>query len=725
MGRHKKRVMVGNLQRSGLSAFDHLERAALFPEHRATELEKALTAISRELSAAGTALLRPHSAGGSLQITYAGEKARALRRRLDPYREAPLGDVGAALSGNPRLVPGLELVCLPLKPKTSHAGGLWVVWVGAGTGPFLPDGAVERFRSALESFLEVEDKERLYLRNPANPLDRDLARALREGDEQALPALLAFTRTVGGADIAYWGAVHDDVVDVGWQLGAEDRGFGFQLPLGQGVGGRAFAQDSPLLVPDYRNCPYRYPGVSDVTDSEKVRSVLAVPVHGADQRRGAVLYAVRRAVDAFDPAERIMLRRLARNIEPVPGLGPPPKQFSVPGRDRLRESRSGLREVMLNADQVTDVEAWLEDLVRGPAILVDDRGRPYAARNNDRLEQLLAAPGGQEPPWAVPLEEPATKTARGRLYLWPSVDLPPGGWPDFLEDTAAACNIVIDRAEESHERLHRRRAQWLRGVEGGSAEPGLRREGNRLGLPADRGEVWAVAWSGRRLGSAGQREQTRLRMLAEDVALDALGSPLIFLEEGLAALLLKDLGQTSPSGVRDELLRVLGSGPVWLVHGGFYGSFEELGAALLQTVRAARRVRDEAGERYVLEVGDGGLDALLENPRLSNDLLSFADNLLAPITAYDERNGTQLTVTLCLTLTSGSTQEVARRLYVHANTVRYRSRRAEEILGRDLAVPKERAAATLAAFVWLQRRSVPSGPTNGLPVAEAAGARLK
>ena len=43
-----------------------------------------------------------------------------------------------------------------------------------------------------------------------------------------------------------------------------------------------------------------------------------------------------------------------------------------------------------------------------------------------------------------------------------------------------------------------------------------------------------------------------------------------------------------------------------------------------------------------------------------------------------------------------------RRLFVHANTVRYRMRRAEQILGHGLASPKDRVAMTLAAFIWVR-----------------------
>jgi DNA-binding PucR family transcriptional regulator len=53
-------------------------------------------------------------------------------------------------------------------------------------------------------------------------------------------------------------------------------------------------------------------------------------------------------------------------------------------------------------------------------------------------------------------------------------------------------------------------------------------------------------------------------------------------------------------------------------------------------------------------------------------------------------------------MTLDSSSEVARRHHVHENTVRYRMRRAGEILGRDLGSSRERVAFGLAAFAWLR-----------------------
>ena len=100
-----------------------------------------------------------------------------------------------------------------------------------------------------------------------------------------------------------------------------------------------------------------------------------------------------------------------------------------------------------------------------------------------------------------------------------------------------------------------------------------------------------------------------------------------------------------------------------------------------------------------------GLDGLLENSRISEELAAFANRMLKPLLDHDAGGNSKLTETFCLTLTLGSPTRAARRLYVHENTVRYRMGRAQKLLGRDLSLPKEHTALTLAAFSWLRAAS--------------------
>lgn len=237
---------------------------------------------------------------------------------------------------------------------------------------------------------------------------------------------------------------------------------------------------------DYQNCQYRYPGVNDVTDGERVRSTLAIPLRGADPQSGAVLYAVRREISPFSPAERALLLRLGRSTEPVPGLRPSPRRFLPSDEDRIKMAKAELRRALLDSKGAQDMESCLGRLIKGPAILADRAGRPYVPANAERFEHLRTS---LRDPKVVPLAVPGSSGRRGDLYLWPSVELPLPGWPDLPDDAAAVCNVVLDRAEQAHDRLDHARSHWLRGIAEGKTRPASRREGNRLGLPVDRGEV--------------------------------------------------------------------------------------------------------------------------------------------------------------------------------------------------------------------------------------------
>jgi hypothetical protein len=376
-------------------------------------------------------------------------------------------------------------------------------------------------------------------------------------------------------------------------------------------------------------------------------------------------------------------------------------RFYFPHEDAyLPEKRSELRRILLRATRIQDIESWVERFVRGPAILTDVEERPYVLSNIDRFEELRRSSVSNEaPPQTVTLASHA-ESERGHLHIWSSVPVPPAGWPDFLDDVVTVCNIVLDRVARANDHLNRIRSRWLEEVME-KTTPQVRREGQRLGLPVDRGEVWALAWIGEIVESA---NYAQVKLLVQDVALDQLGSPLILMDDDVGIFLLGGPAHNQPSAVRDVLLRVFGPAPLWLVHGAVYDSFEGLRGSLLRAITTVKRFRQENNEQYVSGVGSLGLHSLLADPELSENLTSFANDLLEPLLAYDSDKDSRLTETLALALTVGSTEEVANRLHVHPKTVRYRIRRAEEILGKDLNSPTDRTALSMAAFVWTSRQ---------------------
>jgi len=148
------------------------------------------------------------------------------------------------------------------------------------------------------------------------------------------------------------------------------------------------------------------------------------------------------------------------------------------------------------------------------------------------------------------------------------------------------------------------------------------------------------------------------------------------------------------------LLKHCAPHPLWIVYGARYHSLHDLKMALTHAISLAQKARREKYGEYLLDIHTPGLDSLLENPRLAEDLSAFAARLLAPLTEYDSARGTHLTTTFVLAQTLGSAQAVADQLAMHVNTIRYRLHKVEEILGIDQSSPKERTALALAAFIW-------------------------
>ena len=189
-------------------------------------------------------------------------------------------------------------------------------------------------------------------------------------------------------------------------------------------------------------------------------------------------------------------------------------------------------------------------------------------------------------------------------------------------------------------------------------------------------------------------------MIAENVVLDQTKSPLIFFDDDTAVILLEGQVSRNPSRARDALLAHCGAHPLWIIQGGHYRSLQDLKTTLTHTLSLAQKARRDNHAEYLLDLSAFGLDSLLENPRLTEDLDTFAQRLLTPLLEYDAANSSHLTDTFILAQTLGSAQAVAEQLGGHVNTIRYRLRRAGDLLGTDQSSPKEQAALTLAAFTW-------------------------
>ncbi len=694
-----------------------LKLAAILPEQREELLSRALERLLSVLPATGAALIWPSPAKKKAwKVYYAGSQRKAMHRwlsaRLDPSPQVMIRLLEHDLTHNLNEMPSALLYRLSsTSVLPSSPCALWIVWTFLASMPTLPDETLEgmeRVRLTFEAVLEVEDKEDLYFSSSSPVYDREFLDILAHGDAHALSAFLSLTRVVAQADFTFWAEAYHDIVETTNHLGARNSGFGFALERGHGVGGRVADSGLPI-VGDYRNSPYRDSSVSDIIDSEQVRSGIALPVHyttttETNGQVAAILYVTRRTNTHFSLAEQLLLHRLVQMLEPLPQ----PKRalsyasYKLPS---VSKQKAAWYEILLQATCMEKIETWASELIKGTVVVTDESGHPYTPAHNKQAMHLRALHDGQ-PGEVLALSLAAVGEAQdvsaGHIYLYPSTSLPPPHWPDFLTDLVIACRVVLARMQQAQESVSRQRERWIRTLLQGKASSLIEQEGYRLGLPAADGQLWVLAWSPQSLRIS---SEAHWRSTVERVVLDWLKSPLMFCEDDTAAILLTGQAPQFPSRLRDALLNHFGGQPLWIVHGAYYHSLEELKLALTRVLTLAQKARQEDRGRYLLDVDAFGLDSLLENPRLAEELETFARKLLTSLIEYDAAYNAHLTETFVLSQTLGSAQAVAEQLRVHVNTIRNRLHRIGEILGTDLTSPKVQVALALAAFTWKRMQS--------------------
>ncbi|MEK6439299.1 PucR family transcriptional regulator [Pseudonocardia sp. T1-2H] len=190
---------------------------------------------------------------------------------------------------------------------------------------------------------------------------------------------------------------------------------------------------------------------------------------------------------------------------------------------------------------------------------------------------------------------------------------------------------------------------------------------------------------------------------ARSVLVDAaahLGPPVVGTHEGLAVALVPGdtavldaaLGRLRPGigepGRSGDRLTVGVSRPAALA---------ALTGALHEATHARTLAERRPGSLHVVTAAEVTSHVALLAMVPDDVRRTFAERVLRPVLAYDERNDAGLLETLEAFLDcSGSWSRTAERLHLHVNTVRYRIGRVEELTGRDLGASADRVDVFLA-----------------------------
>src|SRR5437763_667632 len=213
---------------------------------------------------------------------------------------------------------------------------------------------------------------------------------------------------------------------------AKQSEFGFALPHGQGMGGRIAASGTPIIIEDYRNSPYRHPSVTDIVDSEQIRSAIGLPVHtrqGEEKSEhvAGVLYVTRRIVKPFSLAEQLLVQRLTHLLEPLPPLLRP-SSFLSPGLKPVSPEKAAWQKLILQANRIESLETWVSQFIKGTIIVTDNDGQPYVFARSQQLEHLRAAfANSTDGVQVLSLDAPGVPLL-GQVNLRSGIPLPPADW---------------------------------------------------------------------------------------------------------------------------------------------------------------------------------------------------------------------------------------------------------------------------------------------------------
>lgn len=575
---------------------------------------------------------------------------------------------------------------------SSYERGIIISWPAQHTNF---DQALEQLLyEGLKAISYVEQKEYEYFYEIGTPFEADISKSIQAKDTDGLLELLSLTKSMTESDITFWGETDSRQVEVDMHIGSKQDDFGFLLPVGEGIGGLAAKNKKVLQVADYQNCAYRYEDVSSTVDGEKIRSVFALPLKDNNRNTSGILYVGNRTINPLPLEKKFLLLRLGHQLEPIVKRKEINQFFTTVEKDTFYNyQKSTLREIGQTARSFTEMEDWLANLLQGVVHIVDSTYK-FDRHEKEKLNELR-----YKKRYTYPLTNKEKNI--GTLHIWTNIELPlTTDWPDLIDDVIYTCFIIHERNERYFHLAELERSQWLYNLL--QAKPHLESlydKGVKLHLPVDRGEVWAFHIN-KTEDSLSLEEKIKL----EEVTLDCFRQPIYF--TGNTGFIIFDYEtKCTPEKLRNSLLTIL---PVetWLIHGASYTSFTELQNLLTKIQSLLKRATQQETKQYLLTFDHFGLDNLLNNPRITKELQSFAKQMLQPIIQYDKENNSELTKTLALSLVHKSPSVVAKKLYIHPNTVHYRVNRAKQLLQIDLGEARNEIALAFAAYTWLFEQNI-------------------
>lgn len=670
-----------NVNQSSISRF--LEQAALSDKRRNSFIYKALHTFLQNENHVSSAFIWKNNERETTNIVAVGleeaEIFKWLRKSV-----SDLIDFSFNIHQLRSPLPDFPITVFPTW-NHDEITGIWLIWSTKILSKEEYD--ISFVFPYLEAITIIDQPKQISLDDDV--LNKDLIEAFQNKDPSALVAVLSLFRVIGGADLVYWGDVEDNTIAITAHLGSKHDGFGFELPVGKGFGGRAAQMKNMLAVNDYQNSPYRVQKISRTIDQEGLRSGLVFPLKDKQVQASGLLYVTRREMRPFSLIKQLTLQRTVQKIEPLHQRPATVRAFFTTNRTffPLAERKGELRKLVEKERHIVALEKWASEVTKGTVLTIDSNGIPYNPKqmNNILVNEMesfpLIAPTGGE---------------YGKLLVSTTIPLQQSDWPDFMEDLISACRIILERQLLLYQTESAKYTHWLQTVTSKEMDEDVYYNALRLGLPVDEGEVWILTWA----------KETELpinvKIQFEELALKRLRRKILFSNHFALILLDSTKEKPDPELFRNELLEIFPT-KIRLIFGATYDSFADLKEALDASLKWADNALKEESSNFTLEIKRTGLDILYKKGRIRQELEVFAVEILQPILDYDKKHHTTFTETLVYHYLLQSPEEVARQLFIHKNTVLYRVKRAKDILDINTEIPKNRIALELAAYQWIKQ----------------------
>lgn len=668
-----------SVNESAISRF--LEQAALSDQRRNSFIYKALHTFIQDESLVSTAFIWKNKDDHKKNIVSVGLRELDIFQWLYNYMN-DLSEFPLIVNERHSPLADYKMNIIPVWHQDVITG-IWIIWGNKQLSP--KDSNIKFILPYLEAITVIDQPREIMVHS--NILDHDLIEAFQHKDPSAILAVLSLFRVIGDADFVYWGDIINNSIVITSHLGSKHAGFGFELPIGEGFGGKAALMKNMLSVDDYQNSPYRVERVSATIDREGLRSGIVLPIMDKQVQAGGLLYVTRREKRPFSLLQQLFLLRTIQSIEPIHHRPNFKKSFFVSNQllYPLANRKVELRMLMEQQKNIVEIERWASDVLKGAVMVIAPNGTPY---NMDRVNRIFSGERNE-----IPLTT-MNGIHYGKLLISTSIPLEQSDWPDFIDDLKSACLIILERQILLHRGEAYPYSNWIQTLIKNGINDELYYLGLRYGLPVENGEVWMFAWE------APLSDYLQLQL--EEITIKRMKRKMIFFDHFAVLLIGMDDERVFPSKLRDEMLQVFPSN-IWLSHGATYDSFSELREALEQSLKLLKTGRLEMPDQFIVEVKQTGLDVLFRKGQVGKELENFANQILEPVIEYDAKNQTTFTQTLVYNCLLQSPDDVANYLFIHKNTVLYRVKRAKEILNIDIETPKNRIALELAAYQWIKR----------------------